>query len=596
MKHMLTTSFTFLVCATIYAQDEGCYSVGGTGTELTHSIISGNKTDVLVVGQTMSFGQGGWDMYLVALPSGLLPDPIDTIWTKTMGGSGSTKDDFATDVTLSDVDSFYIITGYTNASGAGATDIFITSLKWNGTVLWSYTYGGPASDIARSITTATDGGYLLTGRTFSYGMGSSDMYIMKLDFLGNFLWATTIGGTGSEYGWSIIQDSVDNGIVVAGATNSFGAGGLDAYVVKTSYIGVVQWTATVGTQYNEELFDIERMPNGQYAACGYVTDSTGQKDILLIVFDSDGFYAWSMKAGGPNDDVGYDLTISRDSNIMVTGYTESYGEGNSDVFVFKIDSLGTLKWFRTIGAQGSEVGKKITHSIFGYHIAGNKDGDIFITVINENGQILCSECTSTPATLDIHPYSPSDIMDMGDTTFFSPVRTTPSLLYSNGASIEVYSSNLTVAISPTILSYDTFTALLGANPSGGTPPYSYLWSTGDTSKVIIVNQPGTYSVLVQDAANCTAFDSTVIADTTTSNNLPKAQAQQCTVIRANNQLKVQCVEPISTILIYSLSGKVLYQLDNINHTAVHIDAFTHSRPAVIRIITNKGNSFRRIVR
>jgi hypothetical protein len=93
------------------------------------------------------------------------------------------------------------------------------------------TIGGSKSDEALSIIQSSDGGYVVAGRTRSFGAGGVDIYVVKLDSSGNVQWTKTIGGSHEDGAWSIIQSS-DGGYVVAGRTWGFGEGGLDFYVVK----------------------------------------------------------------------------------------------------------------------------------------------------------------------------------------------------------------------------------------------------------------------------------------------------------------------------------------------------------------------------
>jgi len=96
---------------------------------------------------------------------------------------------------------------------------------------WEKTYGGRNSDSAYSIQRTNDGGYIVAGYTWSFGSGWSDIYIIKLDAKGEIVWEKTYGGSKDDSAYSI-QQTGDGGYIVAGATNSFGAGGVDIYIIK----------------------------------------------------------------------------------------------------------------------------------------------------------------------------------------------------------------------------------------------------------------------------------------------------------------------------------------------------------------------------
>ena len=111
------------------------------------------------------------------------------------------------------------------------------------------TIGGSSDDGAFSIIQSSDGGYVVAGWTLSFGAGYSyDFYVVKLDSSGNVQWTKTIGGKGTDKAYSIIQSS-DGGYVVAGRTRSFGAGDYDFYVVKMDANGNVCFSQNI-TNYS----------------------------------------------------------------------------------------------------------------------------------------------------------------------------------------------------------------------------------------------------------------------------------------------------------------------------------------------------------
>jgi hypothetical protein len=183
----------------------------------------------IITGSATSFGAGGQDVYLIKTNS-----DGDTLWTKTYGGSGSDKGNSVSQT----LDGGYIIAGTTNSFGAGNADIYLVKTNSTGDSIWTKTYGGTEYDNGYCVSQTSDGGYILTGKTNSYGAGFDDVYIIKTDSLGDIMWTRTYGDTSSDRGLSIVQTN-DGGFIVAGWTMSYGAGSNDFYLIKTDSLGNV---------------------------------------------------------------------------------------------------------------------------------------------------------------------------------------------------------------------------------------------------------------------------------------------------------------------------------------------------------------------
>lgn len=150
----------------------------------------------------------------------------DSLWIKTYGGTSS---DYGWSVQQTS-DGGYIITGYTSSFGAG--NVLLLKTNPFGDALWIMTFGGADHEYGRSVQETTDGGYIIAGYTRSFGAGDGDVYLIKTDSSGDTLWTKTYGGTSYDYGWAV-QQTTDGGYIVAGATLSFGAGVWDVYLIKT---------------------------------------------------------------------------------------------------------------------------------------------------------------------------------------------------------------------------------------------------------------------------------------------------------------------------------------------------------------------------
>jgi phage-related tail fiber protein len=206
-------------------------------------------------------------------------------------------------------------------------------------VQWTKTIGGSSDDVAFSIIQSSDGGYVVAGRTFSFETVSYDFYVVKLDSGGNIVWTKAIGGNSSEEAYSITQSS-DGGYVVAGLTQSFGAGNEDIYVVKLDSSGNVLWTKTIGGSYGDGAYSIIQSSDGGYVVAGWTSSFGAGSGVYVVKLDSSGNVLWTKTIGGSDHDFAYSIIQSSDGGSVVAGETSSFGAGNGERYVVKMDA----KW------------------------------------------------------------------------------------------------------------------------------------------------------------------------------------------------------------------------------------------------------------
>ena len=157
----------------------------------------------------------------------------------------------------------------------------------NGNEIWSQTYGGEGIDTGYSVQQTTDGGYIITGTTFSFGNGNRDAWLIKTDPQGNEQWNQTFGGSGGDYGYSG-QLSDDGGYIFTGPTESFGNGYFDVWIVKTDPGGNEEWNQTFGGNDYEESGSIQRTIDGEYIISGHTKSfGNGDSDIWLLLLAGD---------------------------------------------------------------------------------------------------------------------------------------------------------------------------------------------------------------------------------------------------------------------------------------------------------------------
>lgn len=272
---------------------------------------------------------------------------IDTLWTKTFGGPGN---DYGVSLQKT-TDNGYIVCGYTNSYGAGNYDLWLIKTDSNGIKEWDKTYGGSADDYASSMCKTIEGGYIICGRTWSYGAGNYDVWLIKVDSDGNKQWEKTFGGPAYDYGKSVLQ-TADKGYIICGCTWSYDVDGGDVWVIKTDSAGNKQWDKTFGGTATDIGNSIIQNSDNNYVICGETNSyGAGVTDAWLIKLDTLGNKLWSKTIGNVNYDISNSIIplSDGDSGYIVGGYTWSYGTGNYDAWLIKTDSIGTKKWDRAYG-------------------------------------------------------------------------------------------------------------------------------------------------------------------------------------------------------------------------------------------------------
>ena len=113
------------------------------------------------------------------------------------------------------------MTASTRSFGAGGSDYFVSKIDSAGTLQWSTTYGGNSTDLPWRLQEDLDGNYLITGYTSSFGAGSYDANLTKIDPTGNLLWSKTYGENRDEYAYSLVE-TPDGSYLMAGTNWSTG--------------------------------------------------------------------------------------------------------------------------------------------------------------------------------------------------------------------------------------------------------------------------------------------------------------------------------------------------------------------------------------
>jgi len=292
---------------------------------------------------------------MVAVAGILMPTVIaaQVTFQRTYGGTG---DDIGSAVQQC-TDSGYVITGFTSSFGAGSDDVYLVRTNARGETLWTRTFGGAMWDGGNCVQQTVDGGFVIVGSTQSFGAGSVDVYLVKTDASGDTIWTRTFGGTGIETGTSV-QQTADSGYVIVGFSSSFGAGAADVYLIKTRANGDTMWTRTFGSAFNYEAGNsVRQTADGGYVVAGEKTPvSTGLGDVWFLKTNSHGDTLWTRTFGGDSVEVAKDVRQTAEGGYLVGGSTRSFGAGANDVYLVRTDSNGNQEWCGAYGGTGADVG------------------------------------------------------------------------------------------------------------------------------------------------------------------------------------------------------------------------------------------------
>ncbi|PCJ65689.1 MAG: hypothetical protein COA58_09800 [Bacteroidetes bacterium] len=378
---------------------------GGSGINDGYSVSLDNSGNVYLLGNYQGTGDfdpgvgvhnlnslGKNDFFIVKL------DRDGTfIWVKSFGGVAQ---DIANQFIIND--STITVVGYFEETADfnpnsplytltsdGSYDIFVMQLDLNGNFKWAKKMGGTSRAYGFSIATDSKGNYYTTGyfsgtADFDPGTanhlitsnGFDDIFISKLDSIGHFIWAKTIGGQNFERSYGVTIDLHDNIFLTGGFLDSidsdpgvgvdfhYSNGGADVFITKLSYHGKHKWTRTFGSGAYDYGKYIDTDAYGNIYTSGYFQETVdfdpnilthekiafGRRDAFISKIDSNGHLIWAENIGGKLNDYGGPIAIDPEGNIFWAGIfsdtlelspnwhtNNKISSGSYDIFIIKLD-------------------------------------------------------------------------------------------------------------------------------------------------------------------------------------------------------------------------------------------------------------------
>ncbi|MBK9283932.1 MAG: T9SS type A sorting domain-containing protein [Sphingobacteriaceae bacterium] len=432
---------------------------------------------------------------------------------------------------------------YNMTSAASSYDAFLLKLDAAGNFVWSHRFGSNDSDHGFALTADASGNVFMTGYfnqtvDFDPGLGTynlvsgviDDIYVVKLDATGNFVWARAVGGNDVDAGYGITLDGAGN-VLVTGAFNASvdfdpgigifnltSAGSTDAFVLKLNSSGDFVWARSFGGSSSDEARSIATDAANNVVTTGffelnvdfdpglglYVLGSNGVLDAFVSKLDAGGNFIWANNIGGSGNDAGYGVCIDAGSNIYTCGYFSSTVDfdiglntytlssaGAGDVYLNRFDASGSFVWAKSFGDVGNDQGYAIaTNTSNNIYSCGNFQGSVdfdpnagVTTLASVGGEdLFVHKMCQIP--MNIGAINGTTLLCSGQTNIYSVTAVSGATTYSWNLAGGWSGSSTSTSISATSGSSGIFTVSAG-NSCGFSLPQNITVSVNPTPSVNI---------------------------------------------------------------------------------------------------------------
>jgi hypothetical protein len=330
-----------------------------------------------------------------------------------------------------DVSGYHLSTSYYTGYNQEYTDAWVVKLDASGNILWQKCLGGSNDDMANDIIQTSDGGYIIAGNSSSNNgdvagnHGNSDFWIVKLDNNGNIQWQKCYGGTGIDIAYSI-KEASQGGYIIAGEIKNYSSsngdiigyngGDSDAWVIKISSTGGLEWQKCFGSTSTDLAKEISITNDGGFILTGSTNSYYGQgnhgasmgvgstKDFWVVKADNNGNTQWQKLYGGSNDDMANCIIKTSDNGYIIVGTSNSnngdlFGNIDGRIWVVKIDVSGNISWqkrmhgdnaysiIETLNGEFVISGESNYYSYLG-GILNHGQLDLWVIKFSNNGNII----------------------------------------------------------------------------------------------------------------------------------------------------------------------------------------------------------------
>lgn len=658
-KLIITMIVVFLISGKFIAAQnlsyDYSYSIGSTllGQDRAGDITTDLAGNVYTTGSyigTFDFDPGPGTYDLSAAFFDVFVTKLDAsgnlVWARNFGGTNA---DAPYAIFVDDAENVYITGTFYNSGdfdfGAGTTllssngqsDVFIMKINAAGNFEWAKSIGGTDFDFGTDISVDQSGSIYVTGQfsstvDFDPGAGvqnatansSSNIYILKLDASGNFVWVNTYAGFFSFGGGQFIVTDTNGDLYTAGGFSSTadfdpGAGtfdlssfgGNDIFISKLSASGNFIWAKNIGGVSSESVksLEIDNANNlylaGKFSGTadfdpGIGTSnlvSSGANDIFVAKLDANGDYVWARNMGGTDDEEAISLSVDSDGSVFTTGsflgtadFDPGIGTNNltsagfQDVFISKLDANGDFAWAKRVGGSSTDIGKAISVDLFGsLYVTGDFNDTVDfdpgngVSELVTNGSpdvfVLKLSCSTT---FGIEVITACGSYTFNGITYTSDNNTATDTLINAAGCDSIVTLDLTITTVDVSISQNEDTVF--ANAVGA----SYQWLdcsdnseiSGETNQSFVATQTGDYAVIVTENG---CADTSICVNVTVSSVGIKDTQHSKLSFYPNPSNGIITISEIKVgedeILITDLNGKIVEQF-NAKSNQIDISNFT----------------------
>jgi uncharacterized repeat protein (TIGR02543 family) len=468
---------------------------------------------------------GGYVLILISWPVGVgseagvlkLNSDGSSAWLKTISG----LDGSYIDSIWQTSDGGYILAGSTFPL-TGSAKACLVKLDSDGSLTWKKTYGEKYE--FNSIMQTSDGGYIVAGYIPPVGEETRDLWVVKLNPDGSIAWQKTYGPAYEEFE-IVVQQTSDGGYILGGKTRSFGAGEGDAWLLKLNPDGSIAWQKTYGSSYDDSLKSVQQTSDGGYIVAGFTCEERDCDTNLswVLKLDSGGNVAWKKTLSSDSETISFDVARqTSDGGYIVSG--ERFADYVVTWFksprLLKLNSIGQKVWETTYvhpcDSRPRSSAEETTDG--GYIVAGDQgcSGPFFVLKLDSTGNIPdCPNLEFSDTTVTETTFSVSSTSVVGVNTNITPVTdnatiTENSVTVSTGCTEAVSKPSIPdgTAVGTTGVSY-AYTAGESTSDLGHPVEYQFDWKGdgtvlsewGSQTQSNTWDNPGIYNVRAR--ARCT---------------------------------------------------------------------------------------------